>query len=248
MKLKLGRLPRKHDDNVKMMAHLMRRLPIPASKYDWTKGQTQFGMMLNDSLGDCTCAAVYHAKQIWSLNASKEDTQPDSSVLSLYEKACGYVPGEPSTDQGGVEQNVLNYLKSVGIPLVNGQADKIIGYIECNPRNIDEVKLSVQDFGLSYIGFDVPANIFAADGTPNDIWQYEPGASIEGGHAVIIVAYDPNYLTVVSWGGLYKMTYEFFVNYCDESYAIIAKDWFNKIGKTPLGMSEPQLAALLSSF
>src|ERR1019366_8718512 len=93
---RLGRHARSYDNRVPHMSALLAGKtlpPIPASK-DWTQGMpANLGMMMNDSLGDCTCAAVYHAKQVWTLNASKEDTQPDSSVLSLYEKACGYVPG-----------------------------------------------------------------------------------------------------------------------------------------------------------
>jgi len=31
---------------------------------DWTKGITEWGMMMNDTLGDCTIAGVGHAVQV----------------------------------------------------------------------------------------------------------------------------------------------------------------------------------------
>ena len=74
---------------------------IPNSIDLLTGMSTNFGVMLNDRLGDCTCAAVYHARQVWSFNAGgKEITEVDHDVLELYEQACGYNPDVPSSDQG----------------------------------------------------------------------------------------------------------------------------------------------------
>ncbi len=69
------------------------------------------GEMLNSDLGDCTCAAFFHARQVWTFNAGgAEITEPDADVLELsYSEACGYVQGDDSTDQGGNEQAVLTY-------------------------------------------------------------------------------------------------------------------------------------------
>ena len=44
----------------------------PPPQVEYTKGMPKtLGMMMNDTLGDCTCAAFYHALQVWSFNASK---------------------------------------------------------------------------------------------------------------------------------------------------------------------------------
>ncbi len=68
-------------------------LPPPPAAVDYTKGMpTDLGMMLNDSLGDCTCAAYYHARQVWTFNTGKMVTEPDGDVEDLYVKACGYDP------------------------------------------------------------------------------------------------------------------------------------------------------------
>src|ERR1700679_451448 len=86
-------------------------LPPPPPAVDWTKGVTAWGDMLNDELGDCTIAGLGHAVQIWTVNASKEITVLDAQVLSAYENWCGYNPSDPSTDQGGIELNVLKDFK-----------------------------------------------------------------------------------------------------------------------------------------
>ena len=96
----LGRLARAHDPRIPHLSALLagKTLPPPPAQVDYTKGMPKnLGMMLNDTLGDCTCAAVYHAIQVWTFNASKGkaiDTEPDSDVEKLYELACGYKPSQ----------------------------------------------------------------------------------------------------------------------------------------------------------
>jgi hypothetical protein len=81
--------------------------PPPFASY--TYGIKNWGMMMNDTLGDCTIAACGHAVQVWTQG---KITVPDSLVESYYEKWCGYVPGNPNTDNGGVELDILNDWKT----------------------------------------------------------------------------------------------------------------------------------------
>src|SRR5208282_4463950 len=117
---KLGRLARTHDKRIPMLHTLMAGMaPQPVKpEVDYTKGMpANLGMMLNDTLGDCTCAAVYHALQVWSYNASGQiDTEPDTDVEKLYILACGYNPRVPGEGPGGNEQHVLTYLLKTGAP------------------------------------------------------------------------------------------------------------------------------------
>src|SRR5271154_6174887 len=98
---KLGRTPRAYDPRVPHMSALLagKTLPVPPSSVDYTKGMpANLGVMLNDTLGDCTCAAFYHALQVWTFNVTKGkaiDTEPDIDVKKLYELACGYNPNTP---------------------------------------------------------------------------------------------------------------------------------------------------------
>jgi hypothetical protein len=246
-KFQLGRKPRAFDPRVKRMGAVLASMPLPSvpAEVNWTKGIKNFGMMLNDRLGDCTCAAVFHARQIWTANTGVESTEPDAMVLKLYERACGYNPADPNTDGGGVEQHVLSYLYNTGIPLADGTVDKILGYVEVNHGNLPEMKIAINEFGLAYLGIAVPTSIYDANGTPLSVWDYVPNAQIEGGHAIILVGYDAGGFTFISWGQLFKMTWAFFANYCEEAYAIVDKNWIAKMGKTPLGLTTSQLEALM---
>lgn len=213
----------------------------PTNIIDW-------GMFLNDQLGDCTCAAFYHALQIWSLGAKRpEMTESDSSVLSLYEKATGYNPDDPSTDQGGVEQNVLTYVLHSGAPVDGGSVHKISAFYEVDPRNTSDVKQTIYECGLAYIGFDVPQNLMPENGETPSLWTVEPGQQIIGGHAIILTGYDSQGLDLISWGAKYRMTWAFFAKYVDEVYAIVDPEWIKATGQTPCGMTLAQLEQLMRS-
>src|SRR5215469_7613863 len=113
--MKLGRKAIKTDSRTLMLGkYLTAKLPKPPAKADWTKGITSWGMMKNDTLGDCTIAGVAHAIQVWTANTGSIQTTPDSTVVEYYEKWDGYVAGDPSTDRGGIELDVLNDWKKNG--------------------------------------------------------------------------------------------------------------------------------------
>lgn len=252
---KLGRRPRTFNPRIPHMSALRttRALAPPPVSVDWTrKLRPPLGMMLNDQLGDCTCAAFYHARQVWSANAeTAQITDPDPDVLRLYEVACGYNPGDPSTDRGGVEQDVLTYLLKSGAPIGNGGSarDRIVAFVEVDPHNIDDVKRTINECGVAYIGFNVPQNIMPQDSAPPAIWTVDPANSqIIGGHAVVLPGYDQQYATVISWGQEYKMTWEFFSTFVDETYAIADHVWIEATGLTPLGMSLAELEAQMQAL
>ena len=249
-KYKLGRKPRKFDPRVKTFSALAKHQTLPAAplSVDWTDGKTDFGMMLNDQLGDCTCAAVFHARQIWTMNAAAESTEPDPEVLDLYEAACGYNPADPNTDGGGILQDVLSYLMNTGMPLSDGTFDKLLGYVEVDQTKLNEVKLTVSEFGVGYIGIDLPQSVWGSDGNPLPVWDYAVGSPAAGGHCVVIVGYDGSGLKVISWGSLYTMTWSFFSKYCDEIYAPVDCNWIKQTGKTPMGLDLTDLETLMSEL
>src|SRR5580658_5046284 len=179
----LGRLPRSHDPRIPHFSALIagKSLPPPPAQVDYTKGMpNNLGMMLNDTLGDCTCAAVYHALQVWSFNAGgKMQTQPDGDVEKLYILACGYNPRAGGEGPGGNEQHVLTYLLKTGAPFgPKGQSvQKIAAFVEVDPRNTDDVKRTIVDCGVAYIGFNVPQSVQPPNEPPPSVWKYVPSMS-----------------------------------------------------------------------
>lgn len=260
MTLKTGRLPRLYDPRVPHMSALLAgwKPPTPPASQRWALGlETDLGMMLNDQLGDCTCAAYYHALQLWSYHCNPDGltiTEPDADVQSLYEEVGGYVPGNPATDQGCAEQAVLAYLFNQGAPTTgpNGAGvHKLAAFVEIDPRQVDDIKWAIVDCGVVYIGFAVPNWLMSGDGPPT-VWDVQPNAdnSAPDGHAVILTGYDDatGLIDLISWGQHYAMTWPFFAQFVDEAYGLVDVDWINKQRTTPGGLSlvtlESQMRAL----
>src|SRR5215831_17287905 len=74
--VRLGKATPRHDHRTLRLArYLPTSLPPPPASCDWsTKDSPAWGMMDNDTLGDCTCAAMGHAIQVWTASNGGEIT------------------------------------------------------------------------------------------------------------------------------------------------------------------------------
>jgi len=194
--MRLGKRPRRHDPRTLKLGRYVKSTLAPAPPcVDYTRGITNWGMMLNDRLGDCIIAdGPGHATQVWTLNATGTMMTPaDPLILETYEKWCGYNPADPNTDQGGVELDVLNHWRQQGFA---DQPLDAYGAIELAQGPHPTIPmLEVMDaiwlFGGAYIGVELPISA-----QTQDVWDVpaNPGPDDEpgswGGHAVYLVGYD----------------------------------------------------------
>lgn len=234
-RMKLGKLQAQHDPRTLQLTNYLRpeALPPPPPAKDWGKSVSSWGMMLNDSIGDCTCAAAGHLIMEWTANAGKEAVPSDGEILKAYQDVSGYNPETHTNDNGAVEIDVLNYWRKAGI------AGHVIGaYAALTPGNRTHIEDGAYLFEGIYIGLALPISA-----QQQAIWATPPqgptgtGAPGSwGGHAVPIVAYDARGLTCVTWGQRKRMTWDFWANYCDEAYAILSPDLFGPGAKTPAGL------------
>lgn len=215
-RLPTGLLPR--DPNarfVRLTPHL-RTLTAPIA-IDWHSKVADWGMMLNDQLGDCTCAGDGHIILQQSTYGHNPVSVTDNDVLKAYE-CSGYVPGDPSTDQGWTVQDALDYLYIFGMAGV-----RILAYGEINHANHNAVKQAIFEFGALSLGVTLPDSAqqqFAA-GQP---WTVVSSA-IDGGHCIVAVGYDTDYVYAVTWGQVVKIAWTWWDAYVDEAWAVITEDW-----------------------
>lgn len=250
-KLKLGKAAARHDPRTLLLAsYVSTGLPVPPQDFDLTTKIKAWGMMDNDQIGDCTCAAAGHLIMEWTANAGKKMVTPtDKQVVAAYSAITGYNPATGANDNGANEIDVLNYWRQSGIA-----SHKIGAYVALEPSNHQHVMDSVYVFGGCYIGLQLPTS--AQSQTQNhQPWSVPPGGpngdgkpGSWGGHAVPVMAYDARGLTVVTWGALQTMTWSFWEAYCDEAYAILTNDYLTGKKQTPQGFSITQLQADLSDL
>lgn len=244
-KMKLGKKAAVHDKRTMRLADYVSNALKPPERIDWSAKITQLGEMLNDQLGICTIASAGHLIQAWTANNDNQVILADSDILKGYEEACGYVPGDPSTDNGGVEITVLNYLRQTGLG-----GHKIFAYVAQEPGNKTHVELSVDLLGGCYLGLELPRSIQG-----QKVWSVPPGGPVDdgapgslGGHAVPAVAYGPAGITVITWGQLLTMTWQFFSVYCSEAYGLLSLDWANGTKQAPSGFDFAQLQSDLAAI
>ena len=243
---KLGKHPKRSDRRTLQLAHYLGAgLPTAPPAYDNTGKVPAWGMLRNDTIGDCTCAGAAHLVMQWTADAGKEARVTDAQVLTAYKKITGYNPKTGANDNGSDLLTVLNYWRKTGIG-----GHKLPAFAEVKVTNLVEVEQATFLFGGLYTGvllplsaqgqtvWDVPATGLKGRGKPGS-W---------GGHCVPIVAYDATYFYCVTWGQVLKMTRAFFTTYFDEAYAGLGPDFLSPAGTAINGFNAAQLQADLAAL
>jgi hypothetical protein len=242
---KLGRKAIRTDSRtLRLTEYLTPALPPAPAAVGWAHGIRQYGVLMNDNLGDCVPAAKGHAIQIFTANSSTEANITDAMALQDYEICCGYNPADPSTDQGGIILDNLNlWQKGTG----GYTGHKLTAFASATVSNLVEIRQAIALFGGVYIGLNIPQYALPGDGTIPPVWDVNPNAdnTIIGGHCVFICAFSPYALTAITWGQLQPMTWAFWNAFVDEAFCLISPDWIRKNGGAPNGFN---LAALESDL
>lgn len=246
MKKLLGKKDVRHDRRTLRLSKYLPTLPpVPNVWPAWSPGITNWGVMLNNRLGDCTIAACGHMIRNWHNVLGSRSGPTDADILAAYEGAAGYNPADPATDQGSDGLTVLNYWRQTGIG-----SDKILAYLALDQGNVAHLKAAIYLFGGAWLGLAMPQtaenqstwHITAAGlqgaGTPGS-W---------GGHAIPVFGYGQKTLPLVSWGARYEMTWGFMLSYTDESYVALSRDWLNLKGLSPAGFNLAALQADLAAL
>jgi hypothetical protein len=241
--LKFGKLPKKQDPrNLQFADYLTPALPTPPVSYSALARVYQnlkssdpaklFPMDGNDSLGDCTLAGVAHGLTVFRGLVGKKTIMSKAATIKLYLQLTG---GE---DTGLAMLDVLNYWHKHTI-----DKEKIGPFVEVKPKNHAHVELATQLFGGLYTGFRVQNNCIQ-DFNAGKPWT--PGPLTNEGHCIFSVVYDPQDVSVLTWGGVQKGSWAWWDECVDEAYAILPPE-ANQPGFAP-GFNFSQLQADLKAL
>lgn len=244
-RLRLGRGPARADTRTLRFAnYLPADLPTPPASIDYGARVGQWGMLANDRLGDCTCAGILHMAMLWASQFGAAPEFSDADAITLYQQLCGYEPGRPETDRGGIELDILKAWRKA--PVAGCQ---LLAFAAVDPANWAHVKLAHWLAGSLYMGVDLPLSAQREKlwSSTNDV----PGGW--GGHCMVTSAYrdarglfgltDQRRLTAITWGTTQEMTPQWLACYCDELWVPITDRWFGPGHRAPNGFDLDRLKA-----
>lgn len=249
MGFKYGRLPRDFSKPALALENYLTdkadgTLPPAPLQVDRASKVSSWPMYGNDTIGDCTCAAIGHMIQAWTAYAGAEVTVPQSSVIGLYSAVSGYNPATGANDNGAEMSDVLAYMKSTGIKDSAGKVHKVAGYAafgDCTDIPLMKQVLNVA--GSVYTGINCPASAQTEFG---QVWTYEPSSPIEGGHCIdlqLVAGGGVGAQSFVTWGALQKATIGFIEHYVEEAWFVVSQDYIDANGTTIEGLDLQSLLA-----
>ena len=243
------------DTRVPRFSMVTKRLIKPPPSCNWFAAVGEWKMLANDNYSCCVESAAFHALLQFSTYASRPINPTDVDVLDFYAKSAGYVPGDPTTDNGSYvlgPTGALPYWHDHGI-MVNGKVNKLTAFLQAT-LNPEEWKQAVFTFGGAMIGLNLPDYIVASPDIPY-VWDVLPGkgnAPIVGGHEVWVDGYmnvvNEDLFEFVSWGERFRMTKTFMLKYVDEVAVLYNHVAMNKLGMDARGLPESELLALMSGM
>jgi hypothetical protein len=244
MDRKLGRLP--HDPEViarapQLTRHLMAAAPPPRILY---RGDIPFTPALddNDKLGNCTAVGYANTARAAAALEGYQIGINTEKVVHFYSESTGYVPGDPSTDNGGVEVDVLNWQARHGCD--DGGQTRLVGaWGTYDPADQSLMRIAMAQCGAAYLGvslsvsdqnmavWDTQAPASAGDPTPGS-W---------GLHCLIAWDYsgpnDDDLVRLGTWGTWQTATWRWVRQRTQEAHAILWRQLQSAVMPEPHGVN-----------
>jgi hypothetical protein len=212
----------------------LRTAQVTPPRVDWLSQVKQWPMYDNDKYGDCVWATIGHQIQaLTTYGQGNTIVVHDASLLSAYSAVTGFDPTKPSTDQGTVVQDALNYWRKTGI-----EGHQILAFAQVDHTNRAEVEAAINVFGSVHVGLNFPQSAMDQFNAGRDWDTIARDGGVIGGHAVPVGSYDDTtgFDGTVSWARQLRMSQSFWNKYVEEAWIVITKDWLNANGLSPEGV------------
>jgi hypothetical protein len=194
-----------------------------------------YGMCDNDRLGCCVVAGHIHLSQALAHETNSQYVLPDDAATETE-----YFILTGGSDTGLAETTFLQTARQS--PILGSQIDVFCSF---DHTQIDHVKSVIYTFGGAFLGVTLPQS--AQNQFPGT-WTVVPGSPIEGGHCIVAIGYDAQFVYVVTWGKVIRCTWAWFAKYVDEAYAIIYTEEVQKNRGPIKGLDIARLRAANASL
>ncbi|NVN11533.1 hypothetical protein HUK84_10435 [Nguyenibacter vanlangensis] len=231
---RLGKLPPKRDPRTyRLAAPLAARLPAIPAQVAWSRHVT-YAMWGNERYGDCAFAAMAALIGTWTKNAQAEVLLTTTMCLENYAACTGFDPATGANDDGTVMLDALDRWRRAGYARPGQTRDYLTAFGAIDLHDHDGLRRAVAYLGGVYAGIQVPAYLMQSGGD----WALDPAGdqTIEGGHCIAIVGYEPGWWHVFTWGGVRRMAVDLWDAIADEAYGLVSRqNWLGIPGVSPRG-------------
>jgi hypothetical protein len=252
--VKLGRRPAVEDRRVPFLRDLSaaRALPPPPASVNWYAGIGSWGMLGNDTAGDCVEAMAGHATLQFTTYADRPRIPTATEAIQLYSDITGYVPGDDASDQGTAVMGpggLMEHWASKGV-VFGGARSYARGCVQLHLDGSGYLQQAAHYFGGIALGINLPADIVSGDSIPY-LWS-DPSGPIAGGHEVWVDGYLTEnrmlYWDFVTWGRRCRMTDTFLHAVAQEAVAVYDPDSLNARGLNGDDFDAAELLAAMAEL
>lgn len=227
--MKFGKLVKKRDPRTLSLKSILDTDALPSIPETFSPidlSTVKFQMYGNDQYGDCAFAKEGNILTFWGKlkHGDAYEAPTLQEILDAYSAVTGFNPNDPSTDQGTILLDMLNYWRKHPM-----HGHWLAGYGEIQLQNTDLLDASIFLFQGADLGVQIPEHTMEDIEAGKKIFDVPSRhSSIIGGHDIPALTYDQDNYNVASWGEPYKMTKAFYYTYCDEAYALIGHEYMQK--------------------
>jgi hypothetical protein len=226
-----------------LLSEVLPNLPTPAQVGGYGVRETGWGMLGNDTYGDCYPAFMMHsitAMTRWS--QAVPYVANTVQTLSLYSAITGFNPNEPTTDQGTEPGIAIDYWLNTGVDLGNGTHNKLAGAAGIRAGAWDDLVDALAWAGDCGISWSLPVSCQS-----QEVWDVvADDGGVWGGHETKGLFYnnDTGLVRFVSWGKELLATKAFVEKYMVGGVVPLNHDAIRGNGLDPMSINWTQLASV----
>jgi hypothetical protein len=195
----------------------------------------QWKMYDNDTIGDCTMAAIAHMLMLITVQSGTMFTPDPKDIRSIYFQLTG------GADTGLDLPTVLNYWRDTGIA-----GHKILQWGDIDPQDMERQRQAMWVFGAVDQAAQVPSSMLPQFDAHEE-WTIVPGATLQNeGHSFPCFDYSDNGDACgVTWAREQWMNPGWMIDYLFESCAVVAPEW---IDANPAGVAGSVMDTLIADL
>lgn len=210
----LGRLPAQFPAGLRDLSYYAAG-PLPKPPASVTvPAVADWGMDSNDTLGDCGVAGIDHGFKAAATDTSETEPFPTAQQVAGYYLA--YTGGQ---DSGVVLSQFLAHVRQAGF-----YGHSISEYAPVPVNDVPMLQFVIDAYDYAYVGIQVTqAMMDAAQGGPAPwTWTQEEAAGEPiGGHCIILVGYDSNWLYGITWGSVVRIAWPAWHAMAEEAWCVL---------------------------